>query len=203
MKLCKHDLVLCCDATNTLGSNFLEIAISVLDKDKNACSISGPIKLLKKGSLTARWQARHLFKDYITYDDNTVNLSGLITYGTLMKKSVILKLGNFDPLLRHSEDAEMAERINESKYYSLGHSNLEIFCNVQNSLFEVFERYWRWHIGKDEKISLKTYLSNIKCSIKPMAQADLNNKDYFAVPVSLFLPHYYFCKSIINFLSKK
>ena len=120
-----------------------------------------------------------------------------------MKKSVALKLGNFNPLLKHSEDEDMAQRINSSNFHSLGHSDLEIICVKKNSLLEVFERYWRWNIGKNEKLSFSTYWSGIKCSFKPMAQLDIAKKDCLAAGLSLILPHYFLLKSIINIVYKK
>ena len=142
-----------------------------------------------------------MFKDYIQHKPNSTSVSSLITYGTLMKKSVILELGNFNPFLKHSEDEDMAFRINKSKYYSLGNSDLEIICVIKNSLFEVYERYWRWNIGRHEKFSAKTYFNNVKCSIKPMAQIDISNNDYFSAVLSLIYPHYFILKSISNYFS--
>jgi len=200
---CKNEFVLCCDATNSLAPNFLDIALPCLSNNPTACSVSGPIKSLDKSDLVCRWRSRHLFKDYVLHQPNTINISSLITYGTLMKKSVILKLGNFDPLLRHSEDEDMADRISASNFHSLGHSDLEIICIKKNSLSEVFERYWRWNIGKKEKLSFSTYWSGIKCSLKPMAQLDIAKKDYLAATLSLLLPHYFLLKSLLNILSNK
>ena len=203
MRECKNEFILCCDATNQLAPNFLDIALSCLINDSTACSVSGPIKSFDKSDVACRWRSRHLFKDYVSHRPNTINISSLITYGTLLKKSVILKLGNFDPLLRHSEDEDMADRINASDFYSLGHSDLDIICIKKNSLLEVFERYWRWNIGKKEKFNLFTYYNIIKCSFKPMAQIDISKKDYPAVLLSLILPHFFLIKSILNFFSKK
>jgi glycosyltransferase involved in cell wall biosynthesis len=199
---CKNELILCCDATNQLAPNFLDIATPCLLFDQNACSISGPIKSLDTHNVVSRWRSRHLFKDYVFHPANTTNISSLITYGTLMKKSIILELGNFDPLLKHSEDEDMAERINASNFHSLGHSDLEIICIKENSLLEVFERYWRWNIGKNEQFNILAYFNTIKCSLKPMAQIDILYKDYTAVLLSLMLPHYFLLKSIINIFSK-
>ena len=186
-----------------MAPNFLDIAIPCLIKDQSICSVSGPIKSLDRSNVVCRWRSRHLFKDYVLYKPNTINISSLITYGTLMKKSAILKLGNFDPLLRHSEDEDMADRINASNFHSIGHSDLEIMCVKKNSVLEIFERYWRWNIGKKEKFSFPTYWSGIKCSFKPMAQLDIAKKDYIAVGLSLILPHYLLIKSILNIFAKK
>ena len=199
---CKNEFILCCDATNSLAPNFLDIALSCLSSNPTACSVSGPIKSLDKSDLVCRWRSRHLFKDYVLHQPNTINISSLITYGTLMKKSVILKLGNFDPLLRHSEDEDMADRISASNFHSLGHSDLEIICIKKNSLLEVFERYWRWNIGKKETFDLWIYYNTIKSSFKPMAQLDIENKDYLAVGLSLLLPHYFLLKKILSFFDK-
>ena len=120
-----------------------------------------------------------------------------------MKKSVILKLGNFNPLLRHSEDEDMADRISASNFQSLGHSDLEIICIKKIPYCRFFERYWRWNIGKKEKLSFSAYWSGIKCSLKPMAQLDIAKKDYLAVVLSLMLPHYFLLKSVLNIFAKK
>jgi glycosyltransferase involved in cell wall biosynthesis len=203
IKECKNELILCCDATNSLGPNFLDIAIPCLLSDQNACSVSGPIKSLDKSNVVSRWRSRHLFKDYVFHRPHTTNISSLITYGTLMKKSIIVELGNFDHLLKHSEDEDMADRINASNFHSLGHSDLEITCIKKNSLLEVFERYWRWNIGKNEQLNITAYFSTIKSSLKPMAQIDISYKDYTAVLLSLMLPHYFLFKSLINIFSKR
>lgn len=200
---CKNEYILCCDATNVLAENFLDIALSCLINSPAACSVSGPIKSSDKSDVVCRWRSRHLFKDYIVHRPNTINISSLITYGTLMKKSVILELGNFDPRLRHSEDEDMADRINASNYISLGHSDLEIICVKKNSLVEVFERYWRWNIGKNETFNLWTYYSTIKCGFKPMAQIDISKKDYPAALISLILPHFFLLKYLINYFPLK
>lgn len=202
-KECKNEHILCCDATNTLTANFLDIAVSCLVNNPIACSVSGPIKSTDKSDVVCRWRSRHLFKDYIVHRPNTINISSLITYGTLMKKSVILELGNFDPRLRHSEDEDMADRINASNYISLGHSDLEIICVKKNSLVEVFERYWRWNIGKNETFNLWTYYSTIKSGFKPMAQIDISKKDYPAALISLILPHFFLLKYLINYFPLK
>jgi glycosyltransferase involved in cell wall biosynthesis len=202
-KECKNEFVLCCDATNSLASNFIDIALPFLVNNPTACSVSGTIKSLDKSGLVCRWRSRHLFKDYVIYRPNSINISSLITYGTLMKRSVILRLGNFDPLLKHSEDEDMADRINASNFHSYGHSDLEIICIKKNSLMQVFERYWRWNIGKEERLSLSAYLSGIKSSLKPMAQIDIEKKDYLAAILSLILPHYFLIKSITNIITKK
>jgi glycosyltransferase involved in cell wall biosynthesis len=200
---CKNEFILCCDATNILSPNFLDIAIPFLINDQNACSISGPIKSQDKSNVVCRWRSRHLFKDYVLHQPNSTNISSLITYGTLMKRNVILELGNFDPLLKHSEDEDMAERINAANFHSLGHSDLEIICIKKNSLLEVFERYWRWNIGKKEKLSFSTYFNAMKSSLKPMAQIDISKRDYIAALLSLMLPHYFLYKSLINIFSKR
>ena len=40
MKLCKNDLVLCCDATNSLDLKFLQIAVTHFQEDPLICSAS-------------------------------------------------------------------------------------------------------------------------------------------------------------------
>ena len=67
------------------------------------------------------------------------------------------------------------KRLLQKGYTLLSNHDLKVHCNIENSLLEVLERYWRWHVGRDERMTLLDYLRLIKNSIKPMAQEDLNS----------------------------
>ena len=72
---------------------------------------------------------------------------------------------------------------------------LRVFAGVTNSVGQVLERYWRWYAGVDERVSWRQYLKQIVYAAKVMAVQDLRERDVWAVPISLFSPHYQFWKS--------
>ncbi len=74
-----------------------------------------------------------------------------ITYGTIVRKCHIINVGNFNPNLKHSEDEDLGERLLTKWLYLLSNHDLRVNCNLENSLLEVLERYWRWHVGRDEQ----------------------------------------------------
>lgn len=197
MKLCKNDLVLCCDGTNSLSPKFLEIAIQHIENDSHVCSVSGIIKAKqKKKGVVSRWRSRHLFKEDIVYPINCITKTKLVTYGTLVRKKLILEAGNFNPDLTHSEDEELGERLINSGFRSIGDPKLITYSEINNNLVQVLERHWRWHIGKYEKINLNSYLHLIKGSLNPMMVADLKAGDPLSCLISLFYPHFFLMKTL-------
>ena len=114
----------------------------------------------------------------------------------LIRKSAVLAVGNFNPLLRHSEDEELGERLLAAGYDIVFDPSATYICNVRNTLTQVLERYWRWNAGSDEinwKIrSWRSYLKNIVYSVKVMAREDIKNGDLAASCISLICPHYGF-----------
>ena len=195
MQLAKHDIVVCCDATNELDVNFVRDGITGF-ADDIVSSVFGRISSKTKRGSVSKWRSIHLFKENANYGTGFIKSDLFITYGTIVRKSHILDVGNFNPDLKHSEDEEMGQRLLKNGYTLFSNHDLIVNCNVENSLFEVLERYWRWHIGRDEKITFKDYLRSIKNSIKPMAQEDLRLGNWACIALSLICPHYCFFKTL-------
>lgn len=204
MKHAKNDLVISCDATNILKSDFLEKAISCFH-DKNVAAVYGRIRSAFKNGAVNQWRRRHLFKEYSNFDLRPQKTNLLITYGIVVRKSHVMRVGNYDEKLTHSEDGELGERLIRANYTLLWYPCIEVISIIRNSFLEVLERYWRWHVGRDERITATEYLHAIKASIKPMAQNDLSNNEWCCVLISLLCPHYCFLKSVKRkfFLLKK
>ena len=202
IQLAKHDIVVCCDATNELEVNFVKNGIAGLS-DKNVASVFGRISSKAKRGSVNKWRSIHLFKENANYGTGFVKSNLFITYGTIVRKSHLMAVGNFNPKLRHSEDEEMGERLLQNGYTLLSNHDLQVHSNLENSLFEVLERYWRWHVGRNEQCSLWDYLQSIKNSIKPMAQADLHYRHWTSIPISLFCPHYCWLKTLLTRLKSK
>lgn len=196
IELTNNEIVLCCDATNILENDFLKKSLSLFN-DENVSAVYGKISSFHKSGSVNKWRSRHLFKEGANteYSPQPTNL--LITYGTVMRKSHVMSVGNFNKNLRHTEDGELGKRLMRSNYKLIWYPSLKVQSIINNSLNEVLERYWRWYIGKDEIMTLKDYIHAIKASIKPMAQIDLENKEWWCAIISLICPHYCLCKSVL------
>jgi hypothetical protein len=193
---CKNELILCCDATNSLDANFLRIATTHLIDAPDICSVSGIIKAKKHLGTVCRWRSRHLFKEDIKYSEGQITKTRLVTYGTLVRKSMILHAGNFDPKYKHSEDEELGERLIATGYKSIGDPALITFSEITNSLDQVLERHWRWHVGKDEKLNLFSFINLFRSSLNPMLVQDLKANDFAASLISLIYPFFFLLKTL-------
>ena len=196
MERARHEWVLCCDATNSLEPDFLEKAMPYF-KDPKVASVSGLLRSSEIRGLTSRWRSRHLFKEDVQ-PGPAEPCDMLITYGTIMRKQPVMEVGNYDPSLTHTEDNELGLRLYAAGYKIIGAPDPIIRSIAKPKFWKTLERYWRWHAGKAEKLSLRNYLHNIKASIRPMAQAALAKGDWAAALVSLFCPHYCFWKTLFR-----
>ena len=190
----KYELILCCDATNTLEPDFLEKTLPYFGTPE-VVSISGHLRSAEAKGAVGRWRSRHLFKEDIV-PGPPVPTSMLITYGTLMRKAPILEVGNFNPSLTHTEDNDLGIRLHAAGYKILGSPDAVVRSIAPAKLWKTLERYWRWYAGVDEKVTFRGYLHTIKASIRPMAQDDLAHGDWAAALVSLLCPHYCLWKTL-------
>ena len=197
MDIAKHDLVVCCDATNELDINFVHSGIKAFN-DVQVASVFGKICSKSKSGIVNQWRSVHLFKENSKYESGFTKSDLFITYGAIVRKSHIIKVGNFNPKLKHSEDEDLGKRLLTNGYTLLSNHDLNVYCNFDNSLREVFERYWRWNVGKDQKMSFRDYVHSIKNSIKPMVQEDLQTGHWSFIPISLICPHYCYFKTLIT-----
>ena len=196
MQIAKNDLVLCCDATNELDLHFASEAIKAF-YNSEVSSVFGRICSKTTKSIVNKWRSVHLFKENVKYKSGFQKSDLFITYGAIVRKSHIMEVGNFDTELKHSEDEEMGKRLLTNGYTLLSNHDLKVYCNLDNTLNEVLERYWRWYVGKDEHMTFQIYLHLIKTSINPMAQLDIKSKNWTSTLISLFCPHYCFLKTLL------
>ena len=192
----QHDFVLCCDATNKLPTHFAARALPWFEDNKVA-AVVGLITDPNPQGVVSQWRARNLFKA----DLPRVASVGapFITFGTMVRSSALAAVGGYDTSLRHSEDAELNDRLVVGNYEVIEDPSLKVYCNVSNSLLEVLERYWRWYAGKDELFGLKSYIKLIWFSVRTMAWGDLRAGQPLTCFISLLVPHYQF----MRFLMKK
>ena len=184
------ELVLLCDSTNIIPKDFIKSAIDHF-KDPEVAAVSGKIANESNAcSMALNWRGRHLFKQDHDFGEIIQQAVSLTTYGTLVRRSAVLDVGNFNPSLRHSEDKDLGKRLLSSGYKIIGNPNLFVYSIKKDSVLSVLERYWRWYGGEDERMSFHDYLHAIRSSIKPMIQQDLKAKDWRAAIVSFICPHY-------------
>lgn len=193
------DLVLCCDATNRLPADFVRRLLPWFE-DAKVAAVYGRIQDPQPKGPVGRWRARHLFK--ATHRMEIHHGVSLITYGTIVRRSAALEVGNFNPALRHTEDGDLGERLLAAGYDIVFDPRVPVFCNVQNTLDQVLERYWRWYAGPDERVSWKGYARNVVHSIRGMGWEDLKAGDPLAGLISLLCAHYQFWRSVLGKRSK-
>ena len=194
----KHEYVFFCDATNIAPPFFLNKALDSL-LGNNIASIGGRILNDPNCNFFAKsWRARHLFKSEHNYGMLVHDACSLNTYGLLMKKEIVLKIGNFNSNLRHSEDKELGQRLKDEGYRILGDPNLYVYSMKIDSVISVLERYWRWYGGTKEKMSLIDYLHSIKSSIRLMIPQDLNQGDWRSALISFICPHYGYLRYLVR-----
>ncbi len=193
----RHDLVLGCDAVNQLEAGFCEKALRWFDRS----DLAGVCGIMIQGPspyAAVRWRGRHLFK----YADTTQPLHNapLATGGAFLRASLVRKIGNFNSGLRHSEDADLGQRLIAAGYDLVRDPALRIFALEHNTPSKVLERYWRWNAGADEQIGVQGYIKLMAYAIKVMAAKDLAARDYRALLITLMCPHYQFWKSRLRSL---
>jgi GT2 family glycosyltransferase len=187
------DLVVSCDATAVLPPDFVQRLLHWF-ADPKVAGVYGRVRDPAPNGAVSRWRARHLFK--AGHPMGLRHHAPLITFGTILRRSAVLQVGGFDSRRRHSEDADLGERLLSGGYDIVFDPSVPVLCNVRNSLFEVLERYWRWYAGKDESVSWKGYWRNVVYSIKAMAWQDLRAGDPSAALISLLCPHYQFWRTM-------
>lgn len=197
------DLILFCDATNVLPVDFLNEAVRFFG-EPSVAAVSGRIN--NHSSITGvipRWRGRHLFRESESYERESIPVSNLTTYGTLMRRCSIEEVGNFDASLEHSEDHELGTRLIKAGYSLLGIPSLVTYSIRRDTLTSVLERYWRWNGGIDGKMGVLDYFRAMKASFKPMIQQDLKSRDLASALISFACPHYGYLRAKHNEFFRK
>lgn len=195
MEEAANELVLCCDATNSLAADFVEKAVAWFD-DPRVAGVFGRITQPAAGNAVHRWRGRHLFRMNAS---STVSQTGsLATYGAIVRKSGVIEVGSYDKRLRHTEDADLGRRLLDGGYKVVFDPSLEAVSVTQNSLWQVMERYSRWYGRTGRRVTWDIYLKQVWFSLKVMAWADLRDGDLAAVPISLLSPHFQFWISSLH-----
>jgi glycosyltransferase involved in cell wall biosynthesis len=201
MEAARNEWVLCCDATNRLSANFLETALKWFSSGQ-IVAVYG--RWIDRNARTAvdRWRARHLFNQEISHQ---VDLrSNLCTHGTLVRKSAVLRAGNYNGLLRHGEDFDLGVRllaIGDVVYDPA----LEVEPVARNTLFQVMERFARWNRAQIKTYTLTNFIESHIVAWRILIPLDLKKRDWSAALISAMLPYFavaYADKRSFNFSAK-
>jgi glycosyltransferase involved in cell wall biosynthesis len=182
----RHPLILFVDATAILPVDFVDGMLPWFD-DAHVAAVCARIDDPHPDGVVRRWRARHLFR--VGAAAKVAHRAGLITGGSMLRRKAVLEVGNFDPALRHGEDAELGRRLLAGGFDVVFDSRQRVSSTGANSLAQVLERYWRWN-ATGETMSWYQYLQQVAYSVKVLAREDLAANDPAAVPISLVAPHY-------------
>ncbi len=199
---CTTDFVLCSDATTVLAPDFVARALPWFE-DPNVAVVFGRIQQSPGGNAVRRWRGKHLFKLSPTGSPSESPMRGasLATSGAIVRRAAILAVGNFDPELRHSEDADLGARLIAAGWDVVHDPALPITTIADNTLGEVLERYWRWYAGKDEAVTWRGYLRNIRYSVS-VATSEITSGDPAMAAITLLCPHFCFWRSVRSRLTR-
>ena len=193
-----YEFVVCCDATNYLPSDYVARSVDWF-RDPRVAAVYGPITQDCSHTLADRWRGRHLFR--MAEGLSVQHHAGLCTWGCVVRASSVREVGNFNPRLRHSEDIDLGRRLLDAGFDVVFDPSLCVYSSVSNTIPEVLERYWRWYVGVEEKLSFYGYAKQVWYSIKVMSLRDLRDGDFGSILLSLFSPHYQFWKTFCRVCS--
>ncbi len=198
MKMAGNELVLAVDSGIVIESDYLEKAISWYQKYSPA-AVFGQVVIRNTGSLANRWAQRHIYKLH----DRVEKQALLMTGACLVRRSVVIQVGNFNNQLRHSEDRDLGKRLLAAGYEVIFDPEIIVSDVKEKSVLSVLKSYWRWHAGEDEQVNFYAYLRQVAYSIKVMALEDVKARDFSAAVLSLICPHFQLWSSIFNRLNKR
>ena len=195
MEKAKNNIVLCCDANKCLAPDFLEKAMPRFD-DENCATVSGKLRLTAVTTPAGRWQNRHLVRGRETEFREEKHREAFVTWGAVVKRDAVMKVGNYDPNMRQSEDLELGNRLREKGYKCVVEPKAELFTSECRTVSEVLGKYRRWKRGVDPKEGLKWYIRQMVYAGKVQARRDLEERDLPGAVISLLSPHYIFWMDI-------
>jgi Glycosyltransferases, probably involved in cell wall biogenesis len=186
----QYDLVLGCDASLRLDRNFVERALPWFD-DAQVAAVFGWVKEEVSSTAANRWRGRHLFQSDIP---KAISRKASLAAGCcVVRKDAVELVGGFDPSLVAGEDIDLGQRLLNTGFDVVFDPALFACSFVENSVWEVLERYARWNTRN--RMGVRDYLRQINYTVKVMVTADLRAKDFPAACISLLSPHYQFWKS--------
>ena len=122
----------------------------------------------------------------------------LVTAGCILRRSIVLRLGNFNTSYGHSEDRELGARLLANKYEVVFDPALQVVDARRKNLAVVLETYWRWHAGAIDGGTFSSYLKQIWYSIRVLVVQDVKAGELLSVLISLISPHYQWWRTLAS-----
>jgi glycosyltransferase involved in cell wall biosynthesis len=186
METARNEFVVCCDATNQLIPEFVDLALKWFSKE-DVVAAFGRWHDPHPQTAVDRWRARHLFQSDIVRE---VGFRGhLCTYGAMVRKSTVLKVGNYDHRLRHGEDYELGTRLLEIGDV-VADPALKVEPVIHNTLCEVMERFARWNRASIDSYTFNHFFRNHVLVWRILIPLDLKKHDWQAALISAVLPYF-------------
>jgi glycosyltransferase involved in cell wall biosynthesis len=187
------DLVVGLDATCTVAPHFIERTLHWFDSN-DVAGVFGRTVGPEPQDVVERWRARHLFLEY--EGQVLTHHASLITACSVLRRSTVVAVGNFSSLCRHSEDAELGDRLKVAGWDIIQDPSLEITAHKRDTLASVLERFWRWYAPPQPKASLHGWWKMLGYALKVMIRQDIQAGDPLAAGISFLLPHYQLLRSV-------
>lgn len=188
----QHELVLGCDAGVGLAPDFVERCLSWM-VDDTVAAVQGRILQSQSSATSDRWRGRHLFK--LRVPMQVARRTSHATTAAMVRKSVVLQLGNYREDMRAGEDKDLGDRLLQGGHDVVFDPSIQMFELAHDSIPQVLERYWRWQSGGCSDIDFRHYLRLLAYSLKVMVVEDIQDGDLMSIPISLLCPHYQFWRS--------
>ncbi len=179
------DYVLTVDATKTLSPEFLASALRHM-ADPKVAAVCGRNWQLDSTRTVARWRGRHLFKMEASFQLDTS--ASLNTNGALLRREAVAAVGGFNPSLKHSEDAELSRRLTQAGWKIIFDPTLLVTELTFNTWTQVFERVWRYNIGRNDRFTIRSWFVFVKLAWGVMLRRDLSAGDIKCALATFCLP---------------
>jgi cellulose synthase/poly-beta-1,6-N-acetylglucosamine synthase-like glycosyltransferase len=187
MELLDADLIVSLDAGNRAAPDFVAKALPCFTNIRVA-AVVGHWSAPESGCIAERWRSRHLYKVARQATDGEER--ALATHACVLRRSAVLAAGNFDPALRHTEDAVLGLRLRNNGLRIVACPAAQVMPLELESLPALARRYWRWHAGPSESWSPSRYFNSVKNALFVMLPLDRRARDLPSALFTLLLPHW-------------
>jgi glycosyltransferase involved in cell wall biosynthesis len=189
VKSSASDMLLFCDSSNLLPTDFVQKAIHHFN-DSQVAAVFGRIQNDNRlKDCYSRWRGRHLFREHLPFRKDVHGVDCLITYAVIMRKKSVVKVGNFNPDLPSCEDIELGRKLLSNGYKILSDPSLCCYSIRRENLTSLCIRFNRWFSQDEETFNpMKSFVQSFRTIATIYLKEDLKAKDFSSFMISLSLP---------------
>lgn len=186
--LAEAEFIVSLDAGNRVPPDFVASAMPLFADPTVAAVVGAWSDSIAGASMARRWRARHLFKQ--DRQPGAGEFRYLATHGCILRRSAVLGAGNFNPELRHTEDATLGWILQDQGWKILACPGARVEPLGEDGVPTLARRYWRWHAGARERWSVGRYLHGLRNAFFVMAPLDWRARDIPSLLFTLIIPHW-------------